>query len=80
MKLTELVVPFQVGDPIETQAVANVFGDVGIYIGSVKTNLGHSEGASGLSGLIKMTLALENETILPNLDFTAPNPKRKRCV
>ncbi|KAL2198292.1 thiolase-like protein [Corynascus similis CBS 632.67] len=69
-----------VGDPIETQAVANVFGDVGIYIGSVKTNLGHSEGASGLSGLIKMTLALENETILPNLDFTAPNPKRKRCL
>ncbi|VBB84212.1 Putative polyketide synthase [Podospora comata] len=64
-----------VGDPIETLAVANIFGDYGIYIGSVKTNLGHSEGASGLSSLIKMTLALENETIPPNLNFTTPNPK-----
>jgi acyl transferase domain-containing protein len=64
-----------VGDPIEVQAVANVFGNYGIYIGSVKTNLGHSEGASGLSSLIKMTLALENETIPPNLNFTTPNPK-----
>ncbi|GJD02487.1 polyketide synthase [Colletotrichum higginsianum] len=64
-----------VGDPIETLAVANIFGDYGIYIGSVKTNLGHSEGASGLSSVIKMTLALENETIPPNLNFTTPNPK-----
>ncbi|WYZ43619.1 hypothetical protein EsH8_VII_000055 [Colletotrichum jinshuiense] len=64
-----------VGDPIEAQAVANIFGDFGIYIGSVKTNLGHSEGASGLSSVIKMTLALENETIPPNLNFTTPNPK-----
>lgn len=41
----------------------------------VKTNLGHSEGASGLSSLIKMTLALENNTIPPNLNFVTPNPK-----
>ncbi|OGM50547.1 hypothetical protein ABOM_000924 [Aspergillus bombycis] len=64
-----------VGDPIETAAVANVFGKHGIYIGSVKTNLGHSEGASGLSSIIKMTLALERQTIPPNLNFTTPNPK-----
>ncbi|KAM7185490.1 hypothetical protein V8F33_012377, partial [Rhypophila sp. PSN 637] len=63
-----------VGDPIETQAVANVFGEHGIYIGSVKTNLGHGEGASGLSSLVKMTLALENKTIPANLNFKTPNP------
>ncbi|KAF2113891.1 polyketide synthase 1 [Lophiotrema nucula] len=63
-----------VGDPIETNAVANVFGDWGCYIGSVKTNLGHSEGASGLSSIIKMTLALEKSTIPPNLNFKTPNP------
>lgn len=88
----------QVGDPIEALAVANVFGDHGVYIGSVthkppthsyvaelalivlkvKTNLGHSEGASGLSSLLKMSLALENETIPPNLNFKTPNPRSKR--
>ncbi|GKT76936.1 polyketide synthase [Colletotrichum tofieldiae] len=47
---------------------------------AVKTNLGHSEGASGLSSVIKMTLALENETIPPNLNFTTPNPKNRDHV
>ncbi|KAM6523146.1 hypothetical protein FSOLCH5_003765 [Fusarium solani] len=63
-----------VGDPIEVQAVANVFGDHGIYIGSVKTNLGHAEGASAMSSLIKMTLALEHKIIPANLNFKTPNP------
>lgn len=62
------------GDPIETRAVANVFGPYGVYIGSVKPNLGHSEGNSGLSSVIKMVLALENKTIPPNINFTTPNP------
>jgi acyl transferase domain-containing protein len=43
----------------------------------VKTNLGHSEGASGLSSIIKMTLALQKKTIPPNINFTTPNPKSK---
>lgn len=64
-----------VGDPIEAKAIGNVFGEWGIYMGSVKTNIGHGEGASGLTGLIKMTLALENNTIPPNLNFRHPNPK-----
>ncbi|KAK0130497.1 hypothetical protein ONS96_001016 [Cadophora gregata f. sp. sojae] len=64
-----------VGDPIEAAAVANIFGEHGIYIGSVKPNLGHSEGASGLSSIIKMTLALEKKIIPPNINFTVPNPK-----
>ncbi|KAF5665038.1 polyketide synthase [Fusarium denticulatum] len=64
-----------VGDPIETNAVARVFGDAGVYIGSVKPNLGHSEGASGLTSLIKAVLSLENRTIPPNIKFTSGNPK-----
>jgi len=65
-----------VGDPIEAQAVANVWGDLGgIYIGSVKTNIGHVEGAAGLASILKMTLALENDTIPPNINFSSPNPK-----
>ncbi|KAI9151270.1 Polyketide synthase [Paramyrothecium foliicola] len=65
------------GDPIEANAVARVFGDPkhSIYIGSVKPNLGHSEGASGLVSIIKSVLALENRTIPPNIKFSAPNPK-----
>ena len=64
----------KIGDPIETKAVANVFGEHGIYVGSVKPNLGHSEGASGLTSVIKMVLALEHKTLPPNINFTTPNP------
>ncbi|KAL4923067.1 type I polyketide synthase [Aspergillus undulatus] len=65
-----------VGDIREGRAVAKVFGELGgVLIGSVKPNIGHSEGASGLSSIIKMVLALENRTIPPNINFTAPNPK-----
>lgn len=63
------------GDPIEVNAVARVFGESGVYIGSVKPNLGHSEGSSGLVSIMKMILALENRTIPPNIRFTSPNPK-----
>ncbi|OLN97381.1 Lovastatin diketide synthase LovF 1 [Colletotrichum chlorophyti] len=65
----------QVGDPLEVGAIANIWGDHGIYIGSVKPNIGHGEGASGLSSLIKMVLALENSTIPPNINFKTPNPR-----
>ncbi|PSN69566.1 polyketide synthase [Corynespora cassiicola Philippines] len=64
-----------IGDPIEVNAIARVFGDSGVFIGSVKPNLGHSEGASGLTSLIKCVLSLENRTILPNIKFTSPNPR-----
>ncbi|EON95815.1 putative polyketide synthase protein [Phaeoacremonium minimum UCRPA7] len=63
------------GDPLETHAVANLFGEKGIYIGSSKPNAGHSEGASGLTGLIKSVLAIEHEIIPPNIKFSKPNPK-----
>ena len=62
------------GDPIEAKAVARVFGERGVYIGSVKPNLAHTEGASGLVSLMKMVKALENRTIPPNIRFETPNP------
>ncbi|KAI1328458.1 acyl transferase domain-containing protein [Xylariaceae sp. FL0255] len=62
------------GDPIETKAVSNVFGQTGVFIGSVKPNVGHSEGASGLTSLLKMVMALEHRTIPPNIKFMTPNP------
>ncbi|KAF1950142.1 fatty acid synthase S-acetyltransferase [Byssothecium circinans] len=64
------------GDPIETTAVARVFGGTGgVYIGSVKPNLGHTEGASGLVSVLKVVLSLENLTIPPNIKMGTPNPK-----
>lgn len=41
----------------------------------VKPNVGHSEGASGITSLIKATLALEHGIIPPNINFEKPNPK-----
>ncbi|KAM0323503.1 hypothetical protein ACHAQA_008783 [Verticillium albo-atrum] len=64
-----------IGDPLEAKAVANVFGEYGIYIGSTKPNFGHSEGASGITSVIKMMLALERGQIPPNNHFEIPNPK-----
>jgi 3-oxoacyl-(acyl-carrier-protein) synthase len=55
--------------------VGNVFGDKGVYIGSVKPNVGHSEGCSGITSVIKAVLALEHRTIPPNIKFLEPNPK-----
>ncbi|PYH30922.1 fatty acid synthase S-acetyltransferase [Aspergillus neoniger CBS 115656] len=63
-----------VGDRTEAAGIAKVFGEKGIIMGAVKPNLGHSEGASGLTGLIKAVLALEHKQIPPNINFSRPNP------
>lgn len=65
------------GDPLELTAIANCFCDDGekVYIGSIKTNLGHAEGGSIMSSVAKAVLALENRVILPNIKFKTPNPK-----
>ncbi|HEV2132439.1 MAG TPA: polyketide synthase, partial [Longimicrobiaceae bacterium] len=65
------------GDPIEVEALAEVLGRAGdeaCLLGAVKTNMGHLEGAAGVAGLIKTVLALQHETIPPNLHFQEPNP------
>jgi acyl transferase domain-containing protein len=44
----------------------------------VKANVGHSEGASGITSLIKVILSLQHEMIPPNIKFNTPNPKSKQ--
>lgn len=63
-----------VGDPLEVEAIGNCFGDHGVYIGSVKPNLGHSEGASAITSILKAVVSLENQVIIPNIKFNKPNP------
>ncbi|WP_426752690.1 type I polyketide synthase [Myxococcus sp. Y35] len=67
------------GDPIEMEALRSVFGRKGsrsepLYVGSVKTNIGHLEAAAGIAGLIKVLLSLQNEAIPAHLNFERPNP------
>ncbi|KAG6168183.1 Type I Iterative PKS [Claviceps purpurea] len=64
-----------IGDLVETKAVARVFGEKGVYIGSIKPNVGHTEAASGLVSLLKAVKALEHHVIPPNIKFTTPNPE-----
>ncbi|KAK2756138.1 Type I Iterative PKS [Arachnomyces sp. PD_36] len=63
-----------VGDTVESSAVAKVFGDRGIILGAVKPNVGHSEGGSGLTSLIKAAMCLERKIIPPVAHFESPNP------
>ncbi|KAM6478026.1 beta-ketoacyl synthase [Trichoderma sp. SZMC 28011] len=69
-----------VGGPIETAAIAGVFGDVRVHITSVKPNLGHGGGASGMMSLIKSVLALEQQTIPSNIKFSRPFKERSLTV
>jgi malonyl CoA-acyl carrier protein transacylase len=67
------------GDPIEIQALAAVLGggrtDRKLAVGSVKTNIGHLEGAAGVAGLIKVVLALHHREIPPHLHLRKVNPE-----
>src|SRR5690606_33348164 len=65
------------GDPIEVQALGAVYGRdraAPLVIGSVKTNLGHLEAASGVAGFIKAVIAVRDGVIPAQLHFKAPNP------
>ncbi len=46
-----------------------------LYVGSVKTNVGHLEGASGIVSIIKSAMMLERGYVLPNYDFREGNPE-----
>ncbi|KAI2613433.1 putative FSP1 [Hypoxylon sp. NC1633] len=69
------------GDPIEAGAIASVFQshrrreEEALRIGSVKTNIGHTEATSGLASVIKVVLAMEKGVLPPSINFEKPNPK-----
>jgi acyl transferase domain-containing protein/thioesterase domain-containing protein/acyl carrier protein len=66
------------GDPIEINAIYNVFKNPNrkaLTIGTVKTNIGHLEAAAGIAGVIKTILALQHEVIPRHLHFTERNPQ-----
>ncbi len=67
------------GDPIEVESLAEVYGQPRsagetCFLGSVKTNIGHLEGAAGIAGLIKVVLSLQHGLIPANLHFRKLNP------
>jgi len=67
------------GDPIEVEGLTRAFRlsteDTGFCaLGSVKTNIGHLDCASGAVGTIKTALCLHNKTLVPSLNFSRPNP------
>ncbi len=67
------------GDPIEMEALGEVFRARSrdgrkIWVGSIKTNLGHTEAASGIAGLLKLVVSLQHKTIPAHLHFNTPSP------
>lgn len=67
----------KVGDPEEINSVDRLFcknRTTPLLLGSVKSNMGHSEPASGLCSIAKMLIAMEAGVIPPNLHFESPNP------
>src|SRR5438874_5564748 len=65
------------GDPIELRALGAALGrpaERPLFVGSVKTNVGHLEAAAGIAGLIKTVLALQHQEIPPHLHFHHPSP------
>jgi acyl transferase domain-containing protein/acyl carrier protein len=69
----------KLGDPIEASALAAVLGagrspGRDLRIGSVKTNIGHLEGAAGIAGMLKTVLAIQHREIPKSLHFHTPNP------
>lgn len=67
------------GDPIELRALGTVLGEGrednrACRVGSVKTNLGHSETAAGITGLIKAALCVHHRQLPPSLHFRRANP------
>lgn len=69
-----------VGDPLEANAIGTVLSsdrseDNPCIIGSVKTNIGHTEAAAGVAGMIKASLCLTHREIPPHLHFQKANPQ-----
>lgn len=70
----------KVGDPLELTALDNVLKTAHdknnkVFVGSVKTNIGHLEAAAGIAGIIKTSLVLNRRQVPPHLHFKKANPK-----
>ncbi|MBM7172011.1 acyltransferase domain-containing protein [Streptomyces sp. G44] len=68
------------GDPTEMDAISDVFADSHthdrpVVVGSLKTNIGHMEGAAGVGSLIKAALQLRERTVFPHLNLVTPSPR-----
>ncbi|HWM07185.1 MAG TPA: polyketide synthase, partial [Actinophytocola sp.] len=69
----------QVGDPIEVTALTRAFGGAGhgrghCVLGTVKPNVGHTDAAAGIAGLLKVILAMRHRTLPPSINIDEPNP------
>ncbi|MDI5937985.1 beta-ketoacyl synthase N-terminal-like domain-containing protein, partial [Micromonospora sp. DH15] len=67
----------RLGDPIEAQAILDTYGqgrpdDAPLWLGSLKSNIGHAQAAAGVGGLIKMVLALRHESLPRTLHVDRP--------
>ena len=73
------------GDPVEAEAIRNAFfghdhqdqadgADDTLYVGSIKTVIGHTEGTAGIAAVMKASLAMQNGVIPPNMHFNKLNP------
>lgn len=71
----------QAGDVIEAGAISTAFCSSArpssrpLYVGSIKTQIGHCEGASGVAGMLHAILSVKHGYILPNCNFEFPNEK-----
>jgi len=70
----------ELGDPIEVEALAAVYGEgrdpqQPLIVGSVKSNIGHTEPAAGIAGVIKAVLAFQHREIPPNIHLRELNPR-----
>ncbi|MET8977518.1 type I polyketide synthase [Streptomyces sp. NPDC004539] len=67
----------RLGDPIEAQALLSVYGqdrERPLYLGSLKSNIGHAQAAAGVGGVIKMVQAMHHGTLPKTLHVGTPTP------